>query len=76
MNDNKENKQRIKQEDLIVSSRKDISFSTKLPKVIPYNNIGVARAVLRYENSWMENMYGDVWVKDQTFLKLTTLDFA
>ena len=42
---------------------------------MPYVNIGVAKSVLRYENSWME--YFDAnWKQNQTFLKLTTIDFA
>ena len=47
-------KNKTKQKDLIVSSRKDITFSTKLKNVVPYNNIGLANSVIRYENSWME----------------------
>ena len=47
-------KNKTKQKDLIVSSRKDITFATKLPNVVPYNNIGVANSVLRYDNIWME----------------------
>ena len=76
MYDTIQEKDKKKQEDLVVSSRKDISYSTKLPDIIPYNNIGVARATLRYDNSVMEYFYSDTWKKEQTFLKLTTIDFA
>ena len=64
-----------KQKNLIINSRKDIQFGVKSPGVMPYNNIGLSSSILKYENSWMEQFDPD-WNKNQTFLKMTTVDFA
>ena len=59
---------------MIIDTRKDIQYGTKAPGVIQYNNIGFASSILKYENSWME-YFDPNWKKNQTFLKLTTIDF-
>ena len=41
---------------------------------MPYNNVGLASSVLQYENAWKEYFEKD-WKKNQTYLKLTSIDF-
>ena len=65
----------IKQEDLVVNSRKDIQYGIKTPGVIGYYNVGLASSELKYENSWKQ-YFDSKWKTSQTFLKLTTIDFG
>ena len=65
----------LKQEDLIVSSRKDIQYSTKNPKLIPYMNIGLASAELKFENPWKE-YFDPNWQKSLSYLKYSFCDFG
>jgi hypothetical protein len=47
-----ENPNKIDQEELLVASRKDISYSAKQQNGIPYYNLGFSSAEIKLENSW------------------------
>ena len=66
---------RLKQTDLVKDSRRNIQFGSKRPGGIPYYEVGIATANIKFENSWMEFFESD-WETQLDFLKVVTMDFG